>query len=230
MSFTRRLGGGAPSLLVEHTRSLGSPLGAWDGVIVGLPLDPAMSRQEYRQILAGGSRRHAARPDAFTRLGRPLFHLSDLERRERDRLLAAIALPGGFETAVHHNVGCDGGRNNLLELAADAASTAYTGVQYCAVGTGVSVSPVSSDETLVSEFFRKAVSIGSVSTGQALLNTVFETTEGNGTYTEAGLFGSDPSTHATGTTDSGIMFAHSLFAYVKTNVIQLAINYYISLT
>lgn len=201
----------------------------WVGTLIARPLAADFPEGELRRIMAGGSTRHLRHPDAVNGRGAPVFLLTDRQRRERDRLLDRLAVAEGFERAIFHNVACNQGRNNLLQLVAGASSATYTGAQYTAVGTGAGT-PQTTDTQLFTEFFRKLLSSTSVSSNQALLNVLFNTGEANGTYTEAALIGSDNTHTATGTANTGMLYGHSLFTYTKTSAIQLSIGYYIQLT
>ena len=66
---------------------------------------------------------------------------------------------------------------------------------------------------LEDEVGRKAISVRSVSGNQALFEIFFGTSEVNGTLREAGLFGDN----ASGTPDSGTLFARAAINRVKTS-------------
>lgn len=91
---------------------------------------------------------------------------------------------------------------------------------YMALGTG-STTPVVADVKLQTEFFRKLISIRSASLNVASFQTFFDTSEGNGTIAEAGLFGDN----ATGTTDSGVLYTHALLSVTKTSSVTLTVTW-----
>lgn len=83
---------------------------------------------------------------------------------------------------------------------------------YHALGTGLTA-PAISDTKLQTEIFRKQISVRSVAANVASFQTFFTTSEGNGNIKEIGLFGDT----ATGTTDSGILFARVAVNRVKSS-------------
>lgn len=117
------------------------------------------------------------------------------------------------------NVACNAGRLAILTFISNGGGA---GVQYFAVGTGAST-PMSTDTQLATEFFRKVPLATTVSGNSVLIATFFGTTEGNTTYSEAGLFGNG----ATITANSGAMFSHLSYVYAKTVNITLTNDYFI---
>lgn len=162
--------------------------------------------------------RHARPARAPTASGIPLFYLDEetVARIEADLDLFAEA------RYAHHNAACNGGRTTLLNL---LAGTAVTGIQYFAVGTGAGT-PSATDTQLFTEFFRKVPTSNVISGGSIVITTLFGTTEGNATYTEAGLFGNG----ATSTANSGTLFAHAGYTFIKTSSSTLTNTYTITLT
>lgn len=107
------------------------------------------------------------------------------------------------------------GKNAVAaRLAGDTAVANRGEITFGAVGTGTTA-PTVGDTTLETEFFRKVLalrqSLGNVTTLQLFLNT----SEGNTTLTEFGLFGED----ASATPDSGTMFNR-----VNINIVKTASN------
>lgn len=192
---------------------------SWHGVIIGRAWHKDFTEEDYLLMLAGGKKRRRHNPDTLTQDGAPVFYLSDLDRKQVEKTLDRHCL--GMVYA--ENVACSAGRNIILQFINNVGS--LTGVQYFAVGTGVGT-PASGDTQLFSEFFRKAITGTSISGGQTNISTFFSTSEGNTTYTEAGLFGDG----ATGTANSGTLFAHASYAYTKTNSINLTNNYFVTLS
>lgn len=91
---------------------------------------------------------------------------------------------------------------------------------YLAIGTS-GTTPVVADTQITAEYFRKQISIRSASLNVATFQTFFDTSEGNGTIAEAGLFGDS----ATGTANSGVLYAHALISQVKNSSITLTITW-----
>ena len=197
----------------------------WEGIVIAqeLPADlSGAAGEDYRTILAGGSRWKRDHPDHVAPSGAPIYVLSAAEARWRDRTLERL-----YRTvAEHHNIACNGGRSNLLNFLIGTAS--YTGVSWFEVGTGPGT-PAAGDTVLFTPYFRKQPSSFSISGNQALVNTTFLSGEANSTYTESGIYGSSPSLAASSTLGSGVLFAHSLYAYTKTSSVSLGNNYYVFL-
>jgi hypothetical protein len=190
----------------------------WRGIIIGRTWDSGFTEEDYRLLLVGGRRRRVASPDGYNTHGKPVYALSGWERRERDRLLNLYCLDG-FES---HNLAVNAGRTQLLNLIASVGG--HSGTTYFAVGTG-SNAPSTGDTQLQTEFFRKVFSTTTISGNQVDLSTVFNTGEGNTTYAEAGLFGNG----ATGTANSGTLFARSSYVYTKSSAVTLSNDYFIYL-
>ncbi len=172
---------------------------------------------EHRRILVAGRRDKS--PDDWTRDGAPIYHLSEREAQRADAVMARLA-QDRMET---HNIALNTGRTVVLNFLSNAGG--YTGINYFAVGTGL-VSVASTDTTLVTEVFRKAITTVSISGQTVTFTTTFATTEGNYSYTEAGLFGNG----ATGTVGSGTLFTHASYVYTKTSSVILTNSYAMSLT
>jgi len=87
-------------------------------------------------------------------------------------------------------------------------------ITYIAVGIA-STAPTLADTKLVSELFRKLISVREISASGnniAEFTVFFTTSEANGSLTEAGLFGDA----ASATTDSGTLYCRTLINRVKT--------------
>lgn len=193
----------------------------WEGVIRGRIWSPDFSEADYRLIQVGGNRRHMARPDGWGVLGAPHYILSDGERRERERLLDRYCLDA-FES---HNAACNAGRTILLNFV--AAVGGQVGVTYFAVGTGVSPTssaPGATDTALWTEYYRQAIGTTTIAGNQLDLSTAFGSSVANTTYTEAGVFGGSS---ATGTANTGSLYAHASYSYTKTNTVNLTNDYLI---
>lgn len=192
-----------------HGRLSGSL--TWEGHIVARSWPADFTEDDYRAMLAGG-KSWLERVDYGGRL-----RLTDAQMAEANRLLDRECLDG-FES---HNVACNAGRAIILNWLTLVAG--QTGCNYFAVGTGSSTVNAT-DTQLNTEFFRKAISTYIITGNQADLSTFFNTTDGNTTYTEAGAFGNG----ATGTANSGTLFAHAAYAYTKTNTVTLTNDYFIT--
>lgn len=218
----------APILITKRTEEREM---RWHGVIVVREFDDGITDDELALMRVGGRKRKLARGgDLPTHDGHPHFILSERERKDAERLLNRQCR-NGFEVAMpfyplrFHNVACNVGRSVLLNFIANAGG--LTGVQYFAVGTGALPSGVAASDTqLASEYFRKALSLTTLSGNQIDLSCAFGSTDANTTYTEAGIFGNG----ATGTANSGTLFAHAPYAYVKTSGIVLTNDYYVNLS
>ncbi|MGZ6281711.1 MAG: hypothetical protein ACXWQ5_00190 [Ktedonobacterales bacterium] len=199
------------------------PLARWKGIIVARTWDSAFDEAEYRLMLAGGNRAKALDPGCVGPDGCYHLVLTDAEAREAKRLLDRHCLDG----VEYRNVACSVGRTALLNYLATTTATSQTGVQYFAVGNGASVTPAAGDTSLGAEVFRKLLSSTTISGNSIDLSSVFLTTDtaSNTTYTEAGIFG----VSATGTANSGTLFAHASYNYTKSSSVNLTNDYYIYL-
>lgn len=95
-------------------------------------------------------------------------------------------------------------------------------ITYCAVGTGSTSggdTPAVGNTQLVTELARKLISVRSVAGAIASFQTFFNTSEANGSLTEAGLFGDD----ATAVADSGTLNARTAISRVKVNTQTLTL-------
>lgn len=216
----------SPSVSSHQSQPAGeAAFSGWEGIVIARELPADLSGEagiDYLTIMAGGSRWHRDHPDGVARSGAPIYVLSVAEGRWRDRTLERLYTT----VAEQHNIACTGGRSNLLNFLIGSAS--YTGVTWFEVGTG-SGTPASGDTALFTPYFRKQPSSYSISGNQALVNTTFLSGEANSTYTESGIYGSNPSLIASATLGSGVLFAHSLYPYSKTSSVSLGNNYYVSL-
>jgi len=97
-------------------------------------------------------------------------------------------------------------------------------ITYCALGTSA-VAPANADTKLTTELFRKLVSVRSDSSNVATFQTFFGTPDANGTLREAGLFGDA----ASGTVDSGTLFAKLAINRVKSASDTLTLGWQITI-
>lgn len=144
-----------------------------------------------------------------------LLRKARLSERDKDRWTVLVA----------ENLLMSAGRTQLLTFAGShTTTTAFA--QYYAVGTGTIYTVQPSDTQLASELFRAVPASFSVVGNSVTVTTNFSTSQGNGTYTNAGLFGNG----ATGTANSGTLMTHLLYSYTKTSAVSIANDYTISLT
>ena len=124
-----------------------------------------------------------------------------------------------------HNLVTSAGRTQLLTFAGNSGSTTAF-AKFYAVGTGAIASVTAADTSLATELFRLAPASSSIVGTTVTITTNFSTSQGNGTYTNAGLWGGS----ATSTPGSGTLYTHILYSYTKTSAVATANDYTISLT
>ena len=144
-----------------------------------------------------------------------LIHRARMSEREKDRWTVVEA----------RNLLMSAGRTQLLTFAG-ASGTTVAFAQFYAVGTGSIFTVQPADTSLATELFRLAPASFSVVGNSVTITTNFSTSQGNGTYTNAGLFGNG----ATSTPGSGTLMTHILYNYTKTSANAIANDYLISLT
>jgi len=125
-----------------------------------------------------------------------------------------------------HNLAVDTG---LASMAARLAGTDIPAntkgtITYCAVGTD-GTAAAAGQTALVSELYRKQVSVRSSSGGVATFRTFFNTSEANDTLLECGLFGDD----ASATTDSGTLFCRLVINKTKTSAETLTLDWEVNI-
>jgi len=190
--------------------------GGWNtGLIVTRAFAGDLSQEEYQRMQRGTRRL----PDSYTADGVPVYHLSDSELLRAQRLLDREC----SDRRETYNVACNAGRSNVLNYIGNIVDN---GVRYFSVGTGVGT-PAASDTTMFNDFFRKSPSTVTLTGNQVLIATSFATSEGNTTYTEAGLIGGSTAVVTVG--GAGTLFAHSSYSYTKNSSITLTNDYFIFL-
>lgn len=116
------------------------------------------------------------------------------------------------------------GRTQILSfIGASGATNAFA--QYYAVGTGAVYTIQTSDAVLAGELFRAIPASFSVVGNAVTISTPFSTSQANGTYTNAGIFGNN----ATSTPGSGTLMTHLLYSYTKTSTVAIVNDYTITL-
>lgn len=129
-----------------------------------------------------------------------------------------------FEQLVK-NVFVTTGKNSLADALRGTTDSNKGIITYCALGTSSLPAPVAADTQLVTEIFRKLISVRSVSGNVATFQTFFTTSEGNGTLREAGLFGDD----ASGTANSGTMFCRTSINRTKSSSDTLTLSWAVTI-
>jgi hypothetical protein len=121
-----------------------------------------------------------------------------------------------------HNLAVNVGLYSIAARLAGTDIPANTkgAITYCAVGTD-NTAAAAAQTKLVTELFRKAVSVRSSTLGVARFRTFFNTSEANDTLLELALFGDD----ATATADSGTMFCRIVINKSKTSSETLTLDW-----
>lgn len=144
-----------------------------------------------------------------------LIRQAAMSEREKDRYTVLEA----------KNMLMNAGRTQLLNFAgASGTTTAFA--MYYAVGTGSIFTVQPSDTTLTGELFRLQPASYSIVGNAVTITTPFSTSQANGVYTNAGIFGNN----ATGTANSGTLMTHLLYSYTKTSAVAIANDYTITLS
>jgi len=147
-----------------------------------------------------------------------------LSEREKSRYTVyethnVITLNG--RSAILNYVG-----NNILTGAGTTGTTVTPFSQYFAVGTGAIASVSAGDVTMIGEIFRAIPSSATISGNSVNISTFFSAPNANGTYTNSGIWGGGT---ATGTSGTGVLLTHALYAFVKTSANSLVSDYIINL-
>lgn len=114
------------------------------------------------------------------------------------------------------------GKNSLAAGLAGIANSGF--ITYCALGTGTNV-PAYANTTLQTEIIRKLISVRSVAGNIATFQTFFNTSEGNATLKEVGLFGG----LASGTVDSGTLFCRTAINRIKNSAQTLTLYWSVTI-
>lgn len=123
-----------------------------------------------------------------------------------------------------HNLVVNTGLNSIAaRLSGVSNPTTKGSITYCALGTGTDA-PAAGDTTLQTELIRKQVSVRSFAANVAQFRTFFNTSEGNDTIREIGLFGDDASASA----NSGTLFARLAVNKTKTSAETLTLDWQVS--
>lgn len=126
----------------------------------------------------------------------------------RVKLTARHKVTGKIITKENHNVVCTVGKYQVLDMLIDVSGY-DTGITYQAIGTD-NTTPAAGDTTLGTEAARKVFTSKSRSGLTITFSTFFTAAESTYDIQEVGLFGHST---ATGSADSGILFAHALLDF-----------------
>lgn len=138
-----------------------------------------------------------------------------LSEHERERYTAYEA----------HNILTLSGFNQLLTYISSSTATTLGFSQYFAVGTFPIITVQAGDTSVQGEIFRAVPSSATTIGNQLTLSTFFGASQGNGNYTNAGLYG----VNATSTLGSGTLMTHTLYTYTKSNGTPISNDYIIVL-
>ncbi len=141
-----------------------------------------------------------------------------LTEKERDRYTE-------YET---RNLITTAGRSQVLTYigAPNLSSPVVPFSQYFSVGTGPTLTVNPGDSHINTELTRLVPSTYTVSGNGVDISTFFGTSQGNGTWSNCGLYGNN----ATSTLGTGTLLTHALFSYVKTNTQTVTADYIITLS
>lgn len=113
------------------------------------------------------------------------------------------------------NVICNTGKNAIIaQLAGTNTVTLAPG--YGAVGTGAGT-PAATDTTLFTESARVVLAVGAVASNVATLKYFFNSSQGNGTLTNMGVFHHGNASTATSSADTGILLSKVAITTTKTS-------------
>jgi len=129
-----------------------------------------------------------------------------------------------YTVAACENILVSSGITQVLNYIGANSGNSTAFAQYFGVGN-IAISQLNSNDTSVAgEYFRAAPSLSTISGTQIDISTFFGSTQGNGSITNAGLFGGA----ATGSTGTGTLMTHSLFTYTKVNGTPITADYLLS--
>lgn len=116
------------------------------------------------------------------------------------------------------------GKNSIASALIGTTSNNKGIITYCATGTG-NTAPALGNTGLVTELYRKLISVRSVSGNVATFQTFFTTSESIGTLNEFGLFGDD----ASATPGSGTLFCRTLATRMKSSADTLTLSWAVTI-
>lgn len=127
-----------------------------------------------------------------------------------------------------HNLLTNNGRTQILGFIGSPTyiSTQTPFSQWFEVGTNPFALPSAGDTTVPGGLARVQPSTAVITGTQVDISCFFGTSQGNGNWTNAGLWGNN----ATSTLGSGTLMTHSAFAYNKVNTNSVTVDYLINLT
>lgn len=141
------------------------------------------------------------------------YNAKTLERIPRLDMTYKNILVQGFFTTVFE----------FLDQAISAPNVADLNLSHFATGTGTTT-PMKSDTSLETEYFRKAISVKSFGSTSFVCKTVLGPTESNTTIREVGIFA-----NGSLTPDSGTLISHCPTNIEKISNIQYIVTYTLTL-
>jgi len=123
----------------------------------------------------------------------------------------------------YHNIACANGKNFIASwLNVENPSHTLSNI-YGAVGTSATA-PASTDTQLGAELARVVLGTNSRSSNIVTFSFFFNTSSGNGTWAEAGLF-----LNATSATNNGSLLSHLAVSEAKTSLVTATLQIAISI-
>lgn len=117
-----------------------------------------------------------------------------------------------YTVAEGENLITTNGINNILTFLGLGSGTATLFSKWFAVGTGAIASVSKADTTIATELYRLQATGTAITGNQQDVSILFTSTNGNGTWSNAGWWGGA----ATSTANSGTLETHVLYSYTKT--------------
>jgi hypothetical protein len=126
-----------------------------------------------------------------------------------------------FTVEEQENLITTNGISNILTFLGLSSGTATLFFKVLSVGTGL-ISGVDVSDTSVTTELKRLAPTGTLVTGnQQDVSVLFGTADGNGTWTNCGVYGGTAST----TLATGTLETHALFSYVKANTYTTTVDY-----
>lgn len=136
-------------------------------------------------------------------------------------------ITGRITQIAKHNLVVDDGLESIVArlTGVDIPASLKGTITYCAVGTGTDA-VTAGDTKLQTEIERKQIAVRTPTGTTGSFRAFFNTSEAVGTLRELGLFGDD----ASGTADTGTLFARLAINKTKTDAQTLTIDWNITLS
>lgn len=133
-----------------------------------------------------------------------------------------------YTVAETHNLITTAGRTQVLTYIGAATSGTAPFAQYLAVGNFPINQVFPGDASVQGEFARQAPSVTIVTGNTVDISTFFGASQGNGTYTNCGIFGVNAVSSVGG---AGTLLTHAVMSgFVKSNPATITVDYLITLT